>query len=530
MSNPNSGQGAADGKSPDSHRAIIKSTSVMSLGTLSSRVLGFLRDMILAHLLGTGFKADAFFVAQKIPNLFRDLVGEGAINAAVVPVLAEYKQSHKPENFWNFVSVVLALALIALSFITILGVIFAPVLIRVIVPGFMAEPEKLQLTIQLTRLMFPYLVFIGLTAYAMGILYTFRSFAVPAFSPCLLNIAVIASAVIASRTMEEPVFGLALGVLAGGLLQLFVHIRPLKATGLKFCWPRSLSHEGAVKIGRLLVPRLIGSGIYQLTVLLDNFCASLTAIVGTGGIAVIYYSNRIIQFPMGIFTVALASAMLPSLSGLAHKKDMPSVKKMIIFSLENIFFIMCPTTAILLLLAGPIIRVLFERGAFDAHSTAITSGTLAFYAVGMFSFSGIKILVTAFHSLQDTRTPVIVAGACLLLNATLNFILMVPLKVGGIALATSIAATVDFLILFYILNRRFNGFGGGLLAYFGKVVVVSLIVAGWEYWAWTKAAFGPEWVKLILVGSSGFALYFMLCLLVKVEQAVNIWKWISRRT
>jgi len=268
---------------PDSPQSIIKSTSLLSAGTLSSRLLGFLRDVILAKLLGTGIRADAFFVAFKIPNLFRDLVGEGATNAAVVPVFSEYLLKKEREDFWRFVSVILTLAFIVLSVITILGIICAPVIVRMIAPGFMANPEKLMLAIQLTKMMFPYLIFIGLTAYCMGILFTFRSFLVPAFSPCLLNISIIVSALIASKRMEEPVFGLAVGVLVGGVLQLAVQIKPLLKIGMQFKKPQTLRHPGATKIGKLLIPRMFGSGVYQLTVLIDTFCASLAMIVGQGG-------------------------------------------------------------------------------------------------------------------------------------------------------------------------------------------------------------------------------------------------------
>jgi len=200
----------------DTYRGLIKSTSILSLGTFTSRIFGFLRDVVLAKMLGTGFRADAFFVALRIPNLFRDLVGEGATNSAIVPVFSEYKYKEGQEEFWRFASIMLSLALIVLSAITLLGIIFAPIIVRVFVPGFMAEPEKLMLTIKLTRILFPYLVFIGLTAYSMGILYTFRSFVVPAFTPCLLNISIVISALLASAFMEEPIFGIAIGVLVGG--------------------------------------------------------------------------------------------------------------------------------------------------------------------------------------------------------------------------------------------------------------------------------------------------------------------------
>lgn len=513
---------------PDSRRSIIRSTSLLSVGTLSSRILGFLRDVILAKLLGTGFRADAFFVALKIPNLFRDFVGEGATNAAVVPVLAEYLNKRRRESFWRFVSVVLTLALIILSAITILGIVLAPVLVRMMAPGFMVDSEKLLLTVSLTRIMFPYLVFIGLTAYCMGILFTFRSFFTPAFSPCLLNIAVIIAAFISSRTMEEPVFGLAIGVLVGGVLQLVAQFSSLAKVGMRFKVPKTLKHPGAKKIGKLLIPRMIGSGVYQLTVLIDTFCASLSMIVGPGGIAAIYYANRVIQFPMGVFSVALASAVLPSLSGLANKKDTESIKRTVIFALENIFFVMAPSMVMLLVFAVPIIRILFERGEFSLYSTGITSSVLLFYALGLFSFGGIKILVTAFYALQDTKTPVKIAAVCLGLNAALNLILMVPLKVGGIALASSISGSVDFLALFYILNRRLGKFNSGLLVYFLKVSFAALLTGIFADTVWTYTVVDHEWIKLGVAGFSGGIFYGLICLLFKIEQAEKVMEWVRR--
>ncbi len=512
----------------DSHRSLIKSTSILSLGTLSSRILGFVRDIVLARMLGTGVTADAFFVAFKIPNLFRDLVGEGATNAAVVPILSEYKEKQDLENFWEFVSAILALALIILSVITILGILLAPVIVRLLAPGFIADPHKLLLTIRLTKLLFPYLVLIGLTAYSMGILFTFRSFAVSAFSPCLLNIAMIGSALIASRTMKEPVFGLAVGVLIGGVLQFWVQWKSLGQIGMRYLRPKTLRHPGVVQIGRLLIPRLVGSGVYQLTVLIDTFCASLSTIVGQGGISAIYYANRIVQCPMGIFGVAMASAVLPTLSGLAQKKDLVSLKKTLVFSLENIFFVMCPMTVILILLSEPIIRIFFQRGEFGAYSTTITSSALSYYAIGLLSFGGIKILVTAFYALQDTKTPVKVAALCLGINAVLNFILMFPLKVGGIALASAIAGTIDFLILLHFMDRRLEGINTGLWRYFVKVFGASVLSGAAVFWMWRDFVFVPEIVRLISAAMTGMLLYGSLCLAFKIDQARKIWEWIKK--
>ncbi len=436
------------------HSSILKSTSILSVGTLISRILGFFRDVLLAQILGTGLRADVFFVAFKIPNLFRDIVGEGAVNSALVPVLTEHLEKEKRQNFWQFVSIILTVGLMVLSLLTIFGIVFAPILVRLIAPGFMGDSFKLDFAIRLTRLMFPYLIFIGMTAYSMGILYTFRSFTVPAFSPCLLNIAVIISALISSKVMDEPVFGLAIGVLIGGVLQLIVQVPALLKIGMRFQNPKTLRHPGVIQIGKLLGPRMFGSGVYQLTVLMDTFCASLTMIVGAGGISAIYFANRLIQFPLGIFGVSMASAALPDLSRLAHKNDLIAFKKAVNFLLRNVVLIMGPFAIILCAFSKLIIRLLFQRGSFDAYSTYITASTLSFYAIGLISFSGIKILVTAFYALQDTKTPVKVAAFSLVINAILNFILMFPLKISGIALASSIAATINFIILLCLLKKK----------------------------------------------------------------------------
>jgi len=513
----------------DSHRSIMKSTSVLSLGTLSSRILGFLRDVILAKVLGTGFRADALFVAFRIPNLLRNFVGEGATNSAVVPVFSEYLINKKKEEFWQFISVVLVLALIVLSILTLLGILLAPVIVRLIAPGFITDPEKLALTVSLTKIIFPYLIFIGLTAYSMAILYTFRSFAAPAFSPCLLNISIIVSALLSSRYLKEPVYGLAVGIVLGGILQLLVQMPSLLKIGIKFQIPKTLKHPGALKVGKLLGPRLIGAGVYQFTVLIDTFCASLSMIVGVGGISAIYYSNRIIQFPMGVFTIALASAVLPTLSGLATNGQMDQMKRTIIFSLENIFFVMLPTSVIMMILSAPIIRLLFQRGEFNQYSTMITSSALLYYAIGLFGFGGIKILVTAFHSLQDTKTPVKIAALCLAINAALNFILMGPMKIAGIALASSIAATIDFLLLFYLFRKKIGKFGIGVRSFLIKILFASFVVAVLIKMSWTYMTIPYEVVKLFIVCIGAYVVYGFLCFQLKVEQAKKVYHWVTGR-
>ncbi len=513
----------------DSKGGILKSTGIISLGTLASRILGFVRDILIAKLLGTAAAADVFFVAFRIPNLFRDLVGEGATNSALVPVISEYETKKERGELWRFVSVFLILSLMVLGAITILGIIFSPVIVRLIAPGFVAEPQKLQTAIQLTQIMFPYLILIGLTAYSMGILYTFRSFSAAAFSPCLLNIMMIISALVAAGTKQDVVFCLAMGVLAGGVAQLLWQIPPLFKNGIKFYKPQSLSHPGVKKVGQLLLPRVFGSAVYQLGIFIDTFCASLSAIVGSGGIAAIYYANRIVQFPMGIFSVALASAILPSMAGFAAKENTEDFKKTLAFALKNIFLIMLPMSVFIAVLSTPMTRLFFERGEFNAYSTQMTAWALLFYALGLVGFGGAKIMVTAFHSLQDTRTPVKVGFVCLAINAFLNFSLMGPMKIGGIALASSISSTVNFLVLFYILNKRLGCISHEMGGYFLKISWVALVMGAGVFWAWGNLSVPNEASRLIASSLFGFFIFIGGCWISKVEEIKKALFWISKK-
>lgn len=510
----------------NSLKTLMKSMSVISAGTLASRILGFFRDIILAKFFGTGFRADAFFVAFRIPNLFRDLVGEGAANSAVVPVFSEYLERERKEYFWRFVSIILVLAMVVLTAITLLGILLAPIIVRVLAPGFIANSEKLTLTIQLTKIVFPYLVFIGLTAYSMAILYTFRKFTVPAFSPCLLNVSIIISALLSARYLNEPVYGLAAGILIGGLLQLAVQIPPLIKMGYHFQKPATIRHPGVLKVGKLLVPRMIGAGVYQLTIFIDTFCASLAAIVGVGGISAIYYANRIIQLPMGVFGLALASAVLPTLSSFAAQKNIEKFRETLLFSVENIIFIMAPISVITMVLAAPIIRILFERGAFDQYSTAITSSALLFYSIGLFAFGGIKILVSAFHSMQDTKTPVKIAAGCLIINVVLNLILMFPLKIAGIALASSIGALINFSLLLWIMNKRIGGLLEEFRPFVARVVLAAFLAGLATRWLWYAVSGWNDIIRLFSVPTAGTCVYAAVCYYLNVSQARAAVRWI----
>jgi putative peptidoglycan lipid II flippase len=456
------------------NRSVTRSAGVIGLGTLLSRILGFIRDVVIARMFGVYLYAQAFVIAFRIPNLFRDFVGEGASNAAIVPVLSEYSVKHSREDFWELANIVLNLLMIVLSLITILGIIFSPVIVRMIAPGFAASPEKLEATIHLNRIIFPYILLIGLAVYATAILNSLKNFNIPALAPCLLNISIIACALL----FGEGTAGLATGILLGGLLQLLVQIPVLYKKGFRFRFMLDFKHPGVVQIGRLMLPRLASSGIYQLNNFVDSIFGSLIAIVGDGGVAVLYFAYRLIQFPIGIFSNAMAQAILPTLSTQALEESRDNLKATLSWGLRAVFFVMLPTTAVFMALAYPLVSALFGGGKFDSNSSMLTGNALFFYSIGLTAYGGTKILQSCFFAIRDTVTPAKVAFLALLMNIALNAILMFPMKIGGLALSTSVSGITTFILLFFILKRRLHGLGErGIHSSFLRILCASLCTA-----------------------------------------------------
>lgn len=502
-------------------KGILRSTSVMSAGTLLSRILGFVRDMIFARFFGTAAGADAFVVAFRIPNLFRDLMGEGAANSSFVPVMTEYKQKGRPDELKDFLNAVFSWAVLILCGLAVAGIILAPLIIRLVAPGFAADALKFQEAVNLTRIMYPYLIFIGLTAFFSAIQFTYGFFTMPALGPCLLNVVLIVSTLMAVAWMENPIYGLAIGVIVGGILQFYFQWLPLKKHGVRFSFPRVMAHPGAQQVGRLLLPRILGAAVYQVNIFVDTICASLAVIAGPGGIATIYYANRIIQFPMGIFGVALASAVLPVFAAHVSGKRPEDLKETVAFALKNIYFVMLPTTVFFLLLSRPLIQAVFERGEFNADSTNVTASVLFFFSLGLMGYGGVKVLAAAFHALQDTRTPVKAAIIALIVNAVLNVILMFPMKVSGIALASSIAAMVNLGLLYHFLARRLGGFADHFAGFFRKVIVAGFVQALAVIIAWRVFAACPLYLHLALVLLLGSLAYGGAAWALRLEPAVH---------
>lgn len=464
-------------------RKLLRSAGTIGGLTGVSRVLGFIRDMVIAAAFGTGASAEAFVVSFKIPNLLRDLVGEGAANAAFVPVLTECRQKDSA-SYWALVNTLFWTMSAVLAALAFLGMLFAPQVVSLLAPGFLSsgDAEKFPLTVSLTRVMFPYVLLIGLSALAMGVLHSLREFTTSALGPILLNLCLIAAGCFFERRYGP--MALAVGVLAGGVLQLAVQLPPLLSRGFRPTWRTAFPGSYAAKIGKLLIPRALGSAIYQINVFVDSILASFESLVGVGGQSALYYSNRLFQLPLAIFGIALAQAALPAFSAQMVQKDLDGFRRSFASAARSLMAFALPASAGLIVLCRPIIRIIFERGLFDAYSTSITSSALFFYAFGLLSCCLVKIEANAFYAMHDTRTPVKVMAFSLASNVALSLLFMRTLGIGGLALASSISSTLNAVVLYTLLCKRVGPFDErAVLSTFWKTLTASMLMAAavWTY-------------------------------------------------
>ncbi|MBT6408515.1 MAG: murein biosynthesis integral membrane protein MurJ [Nitrospina sp.] len=441
----------------DSNEKVSKAAGAVGGMTLLSRLFGFLRDVVIAMAFGSSASADAFFVAFRIPNMQRRILGEGAVTAAFIPVFTETLTQRGESVAWKITANLFNILFIALTLASLFILIFSPAVITVFAPGFLDEPGKFELTVKLTRWMAPYLFFIGLAAFCMGILNSLKVFALPAATPILQNITMILSVLIIAPQMDEPIMGLAIGVLVGGALQLLIQLPAVIKRGFRFEKTLNFKQEEVVKIARLMGPVILGLAVYEVNIMVDTLLASL---LPGGSISYLYYGNRLVQLPLGIFAVALGVALLPTLSSQAAKGNLKELVQTVGFSIRLILFITIPATIGLIILREPIVNTLWERGEFLASTTEGTAIALLYYSVGLCAYSGIKIIAPAFYSLQDTKTPAKIGIYSMLLNMVLNLILMGPLQHGGIALATSLSALFNVALLIYHLRKRLGLMGG----------------------------------------------------------------------
>ncbi len=477
-------------------RALTGAAGLIGLFTLLSRLLGLVREMAVAWIFGAKDAADAFYVAFRLPNLLRELAAEGSMSAGFIPVFTEYLSKRSRQEARSLANASFTLMCVALAIVSFLGLLASPWLVRAIAPGFAADAGKFELTVLLTRIMFPFLLFIGLAALTMGVLNSLKAFQAPALASSAFNVCVIVVTVAMASRLDQPVIAVAIGVLIGGLAQFVVQLPSLSKHGMSFQWRWAPAHPGLRQMFWLILPTTIGLSVSQVNLVVNTLLASL---LPGGSVAYLNYAMRLIQFPLGLFGVAVATAILPTLASHATLGEQTAFRQTTAFGLRLVFFISVPSMAGLIVLREPIVQVLFQHGAFDAQATAGTASALAAYSVGLWAFAGVRVVVQAFYALQDTRTPVRAAVAAMLINIALSLLFMGPLQHTGLALATAISSIINFVWLLYLLVRRQGGFDlGELFRSHGKVILASLTVVliGWPISAmglWHQD--GQSWLK-----------------------------------
>ena len=430
---------------------LLKALATVSSMTLLSRILGFVRDAVIARVFGAGLMTDAFFVAFKIPNLLRRLFAEGAFSQAFVPILAEYKNRRGEADTRALVDHVAAFLTLALVVVTAAGVLAAPVIVAVSAPGFAATPEKFALTVDLLRIVFPYILFIALTACAGGILNTWSRFAVPAFTPVLLNLSFIGFALLAAPWFDPPVTALAWAVFCGGALQLAFQLPFLARIGMLPRLRLDFRDEGVQRVLKQMAPAVFGVSVGQVSLLINNIFASFLI---TGSITWLYFADRLMEFPAGLLGVALGTILLPSLARQHAEQSAQAYSDLLDWGLRLTLLLAVPAAVALALLAVPLIATLFHYGAFTATDVINTRNAVIAYSIGLVGLIAVKVLAPGFYARQDIRTPVKIAVITLAATQVMNLLLIWELRHAGLALSISLGACLNATLLLRGLRRQ----------------------------------------------------------------------------
>lgn len=511
---------------------VSRKASMVGFYTFLSRIFGLGRDTLIAYLLGAKEAADAFYVAFRIPNLLRRLLAEGALTISFIPVFTEYLKKDKKEakRVADYTFTLLTLLLLV---ITIIGVVFAAFFVKMTAFGFTEDPEKYALTVQLTRITFPYIFLVSIGALAMGILNSLKHFSTPAASPILLNVGIILGALLLRNHVAQPSIALAIGVIVGGVMQILLQIPALAKLGFlpRISW--NPKHPGVVKIVKLMIPSIYGSAVYQLNLFAITFMASFLT---TGAVSYLWYADRVMEFPLGVFAISFATVILPQLSEHAADKNLTKFKAAFLDGLRMIYFINLPATVGLIVLAELIISVLFQHGHFSQESALLTARTLQCFAIGLPFVSGTRITSSAFYALQDSKTPVRAANIAVFANIAMGAILLKPLGHEGLALGVAFGSLFNFILHIYDFRKKLGPLGLKKLA--GtvlKVMVASLAMGACLYFLepWLRTLLGPSVLgrlsALVLLMGIGASAYFVFATLLKIEETGHFLSILKRK-
>ncbi|WP_315707616.1 murein biosynthesis integral membrane protein MurJ [Brenneria uluponensis] len=491
---------------------LLKSLAAVSSMTMLSRLLGFVRDAIVARVFGAGMATDAFFVAFKLPNLLRRIFAEGAFSQAFVPILAEYKSQEGEEATRTFLAYIAGMLTLVLAGVTAVGMLAAPWVIMATAPGFTATPERFALTSMLLRITFPYILLISLTSMAGSVLNTWNRFSVPAFAPTLLNVSMIGFALFATPYFHPPVLALAWAVLVGGFLQLGYQLPHLKKIGM-LVLPRLKWRDPSVwRVMRLMGPAIIGVSVSQISLIINTIFASF---LNQGAISWMYYADRMMEFPSGVLGVALGTILLPSLSKSVASGNLEDYSRLMDWGLRLCFLLALPSAVALGILSKPLIVSLFQYGRFNAFDAAMTQRALVAYSVGLMGLILVKVLVPGFYARQDIKTPVKIAIVTLICTQLMNLVFIGPLQHAGLALSIGLASCLNAGLLFWQLRKQqiFQPQAGWrlfLIKLVVAVVVMSLVLLGICAWmpAWDMGGMTSRILRLLLLVVVGAGSYF----------------------
>ena len=456
---------------------LLKSLATISSLTLVSRILAFVRDVLIARIFGAGAATDAFFVAFKLPNLLRRLFAEGAFSQAFVPIFGEYKNRKGHDETKLLVDHVATMLAIILFVVTLIGIIAAPVLVYISAPGFAKEPDKFDLTVQLLRVTTPYIFFISLVAVAAGILNTYNKFWVPAFAPILLNVCFIGGALWLAPYIDPPIMALAWAVFVAGIVQLLFMIPFLKKIGMLPRWRFNFKDEGMRRVIRKMGPAVFGVSVAQISLIINTIFASFLV---AGSVSWLYYADRLMEFPAGVLGVAIGTILLPSLSKCYASNDTSEYSRLLDWGLRLTIMLTLPAALALGMISVPLLATFFQHGAFDAHDVLMTSRALIGYSIGLIGLILVKILAPGFYAQQDIKTPVKIAVVTLIATQVMNalFVFGLGLQHVGLALSIGLAACLNSAILFYYLRKRdIYRPEPGWAKFFAKICIAMLILA-----------------------------------------------------
>ncbi len=519
---------------PQDSLHIAKSAGLISLATLISRVLGLAREQMIAVLFSR-YATDAFYVAFRIPNLLRDLFAEGAMSSAFVPTFTEHLKKRTTAEAWKLASNVLNILLVTLSVITLLGFYSADWLVLQFAGEFRSVPGKLELTVVLTRIMFPFLPLVAIAAVIMGILNSQGNFFVPALAPALFNVGslVVAPALYfwLSHLGYDPILGMAIGTLSGGLLQLLVQVPPLLRKGFVYSADLSFKHPGVRRILLLMGPGTIGLASTQINIFVNTWLATSE---GEGPVSWLNYAFRLMQFPLGIFGVAIATAALPTVSSQAATDAVADLRRTLSAALRMVFLINIPATAGLIALSQPIVALIYQHGKFKLSDTIATSNALIFYALGLLAYSSIKVLVPAFYALGHSRVPVAISSVTVGINIALNLWLVRVMGYVGLALGTSLASFGNLILLLFWLQKYTGPVDpAGLARTFFKMVSASLVMglacARLQAYLSLGETLPERFLNVAVSIGAGLLVLFLCCRLLRVGELETALRLLLRK-